>query len=34
MSDNFKSKGAKVGSWRHFVMQVGTVVLIVFMSCS
>jgi hypothetical protein len=34
MWDNFKSKGANVGSWRHFVMQVGTVVLIVLMSCS
>lgn len=34
MWDNSTSKGANVGSWRHFVMQVGTVLLIVLMSCS
>ena len=28
------SKGANAGSWRHFVIQVGTVLLIVLMSCS
>jgi hypothetical protein len=34
MRDNSTSKGANVSSWRHFVMQVGTVLLIVLMSCS
>ena len=34
MWDNSTSKGANIGSWRHFVMQVGTVLLIVLMSCS
>ncbi len=34
MWNNSTSKGANVGSWRHFVMQVGTVLLIVLMSCS
>src|SRR5579872_6486145 len=34
MWDNSTSKGANIGSWRHFVMQAGTVLLIVLMSCS
>ena len=34
MWHNSTSKGANVDSWRHFVMQVGTVLLIVLMSCS
>ena len=28
------SKGAHAGSWRHFVMRIGTILLIVLMSCS
>jgi len=28
------SKGAHTGSWRHFVMRIGTILLIVLMSCS
>jgi hypothetical protein len=34
MWDNSTSKGANVSSSRHFVMRVGTVLLIVLMSCS
>jgi Zinc dependent phospholipase C len=34
MNHTFMSKGANAGSWRQFVMRIGTVLLIVLMSCS